>query len=281
MRFRIATVASLVLLLLTVSPQSAWAAKFHGGTTNDVIAGTSGKDRMTTGGGSDTVFGRQGRDKITVQSSAANVVLVFPGSGRDHVVGGRGKNFIYDDDGTRGDVLIGGPSADVIFSADGARDTIKCGKGDDLAVVDAQDKVSKCENVIRSSLAGLAGSSDFAFGTSGNDTLALSGAHYAMGGPGNDQINGTNASETLLGGGGVDTLNGSGGDDTLIDDDGTPGDTLSPGTGGDLVYSADGAVDSIDCGGTNFETLLVDQFDNVTNCPAAFVVSAPAGGGVL
>lgn len=79
----------------------------------------------------------------------------LPGhKGADTIIGGRGRDYIngFDGDdrlvGGRGDDEIGGQAGDdFIESVDGIRDRVLCGKGDDTAVADAEDRPKDCETV--------------------------------------------------------------------------------------------------------------------------------------
>jgi hypothetical protein len=74
--------------------------------------------------------------------------------GPDIINGGRGRDYIngFDGDdrlvGGRGDDEIGGQAGDdFIDSVDGIRDQVLCGKGDDTAVADPEDRPKDCETV--------------------------------------------------------------------------------------------------------------------------------------
>ena len=60
------------------------------------------------------------------------------GPGNDRINPGPGRDFVS-----------AGPGNDRIFSVDGQRDVIDCGPGRDVAIVDAVDRVRRCETVIR------------------------------------------------------------------------------------------------------------------------------------
>jgi hypothetical protein len=93
-------------------------ANLRRGTPDDNrIAGTSVGDRIAAGDGDD-------------------VVRAFAGD--DCLDGGSGR-----------DVLAAGPGNDRIRARDGARDTVDCGGGRDVAIVDRSDTVKGCEAVRR------------------------------------------------------------------------------------------------------------------------------------
>jgi hypothetical protein len=134
--------ASFALLLLLVAATAALrplpTASAAGGTSagcgvlqkgtgaGETLNGTAGNDRIEGMGGNDRVNGQGGGDCLR------------GGSGADTVNGGAGH-----------DHLRGGPGHDRLVARDGQRDVIRCGKGNDVARVDAKDKVKGCERVRR------------------------------------------------------------------------------------------------------------------------------------
>ncbi len=94
----------------------------------DCLVGGAGRDKLRGQGGKDVVRGNGGRD---VLFGAAEADRLNPGTGKDKVVGGGGN--------------------DRIVSVDGSRDVVRCGRGDDRAIVDSHDQVAKsCERVVLS-----------------------------------------------------------------------------------------------------------------------------------
>lgn len=91
--------------------------RVRGTLFGDLIAGRAGADRLTGGAGRDCING---------------------GSGADLLRGGPGR-----------DTLRGSTGDDRIAARGGTRDVVACGPGDDLAVVDRRDRVSRCERVRR------------------------------------------------------------------------------------------------------------------------------------
>jgi Ca2+-binding RTX toxin-like protein len=92
---------------------------------SETIKGTSGNDRILAKGGNDKVDGGDGDDTISGDA------------GNDRLIGGPGS-----------DILLGGGGNDRIYARDGERDTIACGRGRDIAYVDAVDVVTgECEVV--------------------------------------------------------------------------------------------------------------------------------------
>lgn len=142
--------------------------------------------------------------------------------------------------------MTGIPLADALDSTDITVDTRD---GDDEAMIQAQG-ASSGALIQRATL----------FGGNGNDELSV-----AYG----DEANDATA-----------TLNGGGGDDTLIFSDtsrGTASSTIVGGSGvdtvqgssygNDLIRTADGEADTINCqGSTDADVLIADRFDTYSNC---------------
>lgn len=101
----------------------------------DTIIAKAGDDLVHAGGGKDLVFGLGGTDHL------------YGGEGEDQLRGGSGKDFIFG--GLGHDELLGGPGNDDVVSADDAEsDSVYCGPGKDVALVDPEDEVSDdCELV--------------------------------------------------------------------------------------------------------------------------------------
>ena len=95
-----------------------WARPAGGQRCTNTIRGTEGADHLRGTAGRDRILGRGGKDK-----------LIGRGGG-DCLVGGKGR-----------DKHIGGAGNDVIRAKGRARDVVRCGPGDDIAVVDARDRV--------------------------------------------------------------------------------------------------------------------------------------------
>lgn len=103
---------------------------------HDVLRGGRGNDRLLGGGGRDRLFGGTGRDALI---GGRGGDLLRGGAGPDRLVGGPGR-----------DLLIGGPGRDRIVARDGRPDRVRCGRGRDIVVADAHDRVSRdCEIVRR------------------------------------------------------------------------------------------------------------------------------------
>ena len=114
--------------------------RIDAGGGGDLVKGQSGGDCLRGGGGADTVRGGANRDKAgggtggdTVRGGGSHDVL-NGGGGDDTVRGGAGR-----------DRLSGGPGPDRLVAREGRRDKVRCGPGDDVAIVDRRDTTVGCE----------------------------------------------------------------------------------------------------------------------------------------
>jgi DNA-binding beta-propeller fold protein YncE len=114
------------------------------GAGNDRVVGGRGNDRLFGQVGNDILFGGPGRDLL--RGGSGNDRL-FGGAGHDRLVGGPGNDRITPGPGR--DIVAAGGGNDRIFSRDGQRDVINCGPDRDVAIVDAVDRVHRCETVVR------------------------------------------------------------------------------------------------------------------------------------
>jgi DNA-binding beta-propeller fold protein YncE len=119
----------------------------YGGAGNDRLLGGSGADRLFGGAGDDELDG-EGTRGTTRGADATSV------TGGDRLSGGAGNDRLTDRRGSA--TLSGGAGADRIDARDTSPssrrrpDTIRCGHGRDIALVDAPDRVAAdCERVIR------------------------------------------------------------------------------------------------------------------------------------
>ena len=130
--------------------------RLHGGADGDTITGNGGRDLISGGTGNDTSNGNRGAD------------TVFANLGQDTSFGGDGPDRLFalahgDVDtsagpDTAGDTLDGGAGNDRFATFDGETDTVTCGPGRDVAVLDAVDDLAddtpenplgSCERVVR------------------------------------------------------------------------------------------------------------------------------------
>ncbi|WBO24461.1 calcium-binding protein [Sphingomonas abietis] len=187
------------------------------GAGNDSFAGSSGNDTVSGGSGNDTLSGGAGDD----------VYLFDRGDGNDVIrekdadgVGGGNDTLRFGTDVSKSDVQVtrvnGGNDYLLTLTNGGGTVLIAGGAGSDSA--------NWIENIA------------FADGTVWTrDTLDQSLVPFT---DGDDNIQGTNDSETLHGGGGNDVIAAYGGDDGVYGDDGN--DTLQAGDGNDVLVGGTG-----------------------------------------
>ena len=130
---RLMTTGALVVLLVALLATGALAKNIRGTNGPDVLHGTKKGDTIRALKGADKVFGRGKADVLRANRGAD---FVHGGNGADRIYGGLGRDHLYGDAGN-----------DHIFAKDGTKDFVYCGPGHDRAVVDAKDKVKRCEVV--------------------------------------------------------------------------------------------------------------------------------------
>jgi Ca2+-binding RTX toxin-like protein len=101
---------------------------------DDCLDGGDGTDEVDGGDGADTARGRTGIDRLV---GGAGADRLFGERGKDKLVGGKGKDF-----------LVGGKGKDKFKVKGGGADQVNCGKGKDVVIASAKDKVAaNCERV--------------------------------------------------------------------------------------------------------------------------------------
>ena len=105
----------------------------RGGDLVDVVFGGLGDDVLSGLGGRDCLVGGAGRDRL------------YGGPGRDRLRGGAGRDRIDPGGGT--DHVAAGPGNDRVIAWGNMGDTIDCGPGRDVAIVDRFDRVRNCERI--------------------------------------------------------------------------------------------------------------------------------------
>jgi hypothetical protein len=104
---------------------------FAGG---DCLDAGDGNDRVKGGKGADTARGRRGRDRLI---GGVGADRLFGEAGKDNLAGGKGKDF-----------LVGGKGKDKFKVKGGGADRVNCGKGKDVVIASASDKIAaNCERV--------------------------------------------------------------------------------------------------------------------------------------
>jgi Ca2+-binding RTX toxin-like protein len=189
--------------------------------TGEAFIGTPGNDKINTEAltSNNVLFGLGGNDRLL--SGIGNDVLVA-GAGNDFVNAGDGSDLIFGDFNSNGDLDFGqegndtlnGGGGDDVFLGGAGNDILNGGTGDDnIAGQDGNDVIN-----------GDAGD-DLLTGGLGNDTirggagddrgLAGSGDDLFYGGDGNDRLGGDTGNDTLYGGAGNDLLIGNVGNDLV------------------------------------------------------------------
>ncbi|MEA2526978.1 MAG: cell wall-associated protease, partial [Thermomicrobiales bacterium] len=114
------------------------------GPCSNVIPGTEDADELIGTVGADRIHGRAGDDKLRGKGGDD---CIGGGGGGDSAGGGEGNDKVRGGPGR--DRLSGGTGDDLMRASDKARDVVRCGPGDDKAIVNARDKVKACEEVTR------------------------------------------------------------------------------------------------------------------------------------
>ncbi len=201
-------------LQLTVADAGA---ELQGGTQNDVLQGSPGRDRLDGGADHDVLFGYEGADWLQ------------GGAGNDWLDGGEGADLVLDRDG--GDVLLGGAGADWVSG----------GPGEDRIFGDATGLFGLWDGATRTVRAPIADDL-FAAGDYGivlEADSAAAGADVLEGGDGRDSLFGGLGADSLRGGADADHLEGEGGGDRL---DGGDGDDVLWGDRSPATVAEDGRV---------------------------------------
>ncbi|ATU94437.1 calcium-binding protein [Phyllobacterium zundukense] len=253
-----------------------------GGVGDDQIWGGSGNDRLFGDEGRDTIFGESGDDAI---SGGDGDDLLFGGEGNDIVTGDLGRDTIHGDSGN--DKLDGGGDNDIVLGQAG-EDTVDGGAGDDFVsggqgvdvvrggdgadvvageadqVADIYDGGTGIDTLDYSAV--LHGSTvDLEHGTASSTEIGfdtISGFEILAAGAGDDDVQGSDADETIYGNAGDDVIDGAGGADVVSGgagndqlSDGSGADTVSGDAGTDSVTAALDATDDSYDGGTGMDTL--------------------------
>lgn len=246
----------------------------NGGAGRDKIDGGSGDDTINGNSGNDNVLGKAGNDNV---SGGSGDDILSGGSGNDFVSGDTGNDRMLG--GTGDDVLDwdDGEGNDIISGNDG-RDTVEVNgsvlKGDNFVLSKQADGKAFFERVGLDGVAeglfnlvvdtsevfdvfGEGGNDTFTVkdltgtgveliqfdGGEGNDTLSAAETTIqisAVGGNGDDILNGGFANDTLDGGAGNDIVNGEKGNDRMIGGAGDDALVWADGDGNDVMSGNDG-----------------------------------------
>ncbi|WP_149497533.1 right-handed parallel beta-helix repeat-containing protein [Roseiconus lacunae] len=212
-----------------------------GGAGNDTIYGESGNDKIAGGLGNDKLYGGADNDQI---AGDAGDDTIEGNSGRDQISGGGGD-----------DVIDGGDDDDRLFG-DSGLDTIDGGAGDDL--IDGGDDADTIHGGADDDnlLGGSGTAPDTIDGGTGNDSIRGGGGDDVLrGGDGDDRLFGEEGDDRLEGQSGDDSLYGEQGNDVLLG--GIGSDILSGGSGNDNISGGDGVDTGI--GGDGDDVLHGDD----------------------
>ena len=223
------------------------------GGGDDLVAGSSGADEIHGGDGSDELLGLSGND--TILGDGGNDTI-YGGPGADKQDGGAGDDVLSSE--TSGS--WGGGKIDT------GADDVRGGAGKDTVnlSLDVNGATVSLDNRANDAVGGEGGDNyhsdiERVLGSGGDDRLVGSSrAEELNGNYGNDRISGGGGNDTLYGGAESDKLDGGPGKDRVF------GDTSSCCTnnGNDVITVADGARDSVNCGG-GADAVLADKVDIV------------------
>ncbi|XZE17820.1 SdrD B-like domain-containing protein [Pirellulaceae bacterium SH449] len=75
-----------------------WVAVINGGSGNDILYGSPGRDRLNGGSGSDILYGYDGDDRLLGDDgdgSSLDLDVLYAGTGNDDLLGGVGRNHLF------------------------------------------------------------------------------------------------------------------------------------------------------------------------------------------
>jgi hypothetical protein len=123
-----------------------------GGRGNDRLSGQRGRDRLLGNRAADKLFGGPGRDRMLGGpgndglGGRGGADRMSGGKGPDRLNGGGGNDRLIAGGATNR--LSGGGGNDRLFARNGFEDKVRCGRGNDRVVADADDNVlPDCEQV--------------------------------------------------------------------------------------------------------------------------------------
>lgn len=114
-----------------------------GNATRNILDGSHGNDTLRGGGGEDDLMAGEGDDRLSGEDGQD---YLQGANGDDELDGGAGVD-TFNGDGD-GHCAACGVGADRIFARDGLTEEIRCGRGEDTAILDPTDKTDQeCERV--------------------------------------------------------------------------------------------------------------------------------------
>ncbi len=190
------------------------------------------------------VIGIVGHDTADYLTAAPVGSRLHGMGGDDVLVGGEGDDWLQGDKGA--DWLSGGAGNDILLvdSDDFSGGAVDGGAGVDAAFIEGDTGVS----------ADLAAHGlEYVFGSTGDDTLSMSGDSGV-------QIDGGGGSDAIAGGAGNDTLFGSAGDDAM--EGGSGDDVLDGGAGADMLRGGAGNDEYRFGRGDGLDRLVDEHFES-------------------
>jgi Ca2+-binding RTX toxin-like protein len=234
-------------------------ANRYGTKNNNILSGTTGRDRIVGRGGNDILYGRGGRDVLLGGSGGDRIHLGIASRYSDvfgsRIDGGEGTDLAYlylsemtqklkilpnferitadAGDGTAPRTLVTIHGIEVLIAY--------LGTGDDYVLLGPREAIIRAGDG-RDRLIGGDMHDDFR-GDGGDDVLfgqdGGAGTDLILGGAGADDIVGADGADRLYGGDDRDTLSGGNGDDRIHGDAGD--DILYGGSDADIMFGDDGA----------------------------------------
>ncbi len=254
-----------------------------GGAGYDYVYFTGAGNFIINAGtfGLEWIFANEGNDNLNAATQTQGVIFYGLG-GADTLTGGAGIDTLFGGNGN--DTLVGGALGDSLWGEGGA-DSISGGDGNDTIFADSLDTLVSGD--AGQDFLYILGDSDFVIDAGangiewmlsggGNDTLnaaSQSANVVAYGGGGADTISGGSGTDVLFGQGGADDIHGGGDGDVLLGEAGA--DTLNGGLGNDLMFGGADADAFAFEAGWGFDT--VGDFENGSDL---FDMTALAGEGV-
>jgi Ca2+-binding RTX toxin-like protein len=283
--------------------------EFTGGAGNDTIDGSSGNDtyKFANGWGVDVITddGANQSETVDFSSVTANMTVnlnfgasneatdgansvnwgvtstienVIAGQGNDSITGTGVNNTYSFVNGWGNDTLVDAGGTDKVdFSRVSASVTIWLLPVAGAEVTDGTNTTHWASTI------------EYAVGGSGNDLIqGLSSNNSLEGGAGNDTINGGGGRDTLIGGAGNDVLNADGLDESFYFYDGWGSDTITTAFGGSIIW-ADSITSSLTFNllggsgpemtdGTNTVNWSAGMFTNILSGSGNdFVIVGPSG----
>ncbi|HKF81859.1 MAG TPA: calcium-binding protein, partial [Solirubrobacterales bacterium] len=165
----------------------------YGEGGNDTICGGEGNDAIFGGRGNDDLFGEGGNDELNGERGSDDL---DGGAGTDRLIGATGNDEM-DGGGGDSDQVLGGPGDDSLSGGEGDLDVLEGGPG-----IDSIDGGPGAHDIASYAGTGGAVNVDLGAGTvSGAEGEHLSGIEDAIGGSGDDTLNGASGTENRLDGG--------------------------------------------------------------------------------